>query len=67
MSWSFSKKSKSSFTFVKRVELSSDIETVFEYHTHDEAINRLIPPWSPLQVLKSNTDLKNETIAILRL
>ncbi len=67
MSCSFSKKSKSSFMFVKRVKLSSNIETVFEYHTHEEAINRLIPPWSPLQVLKSNTDLKNGTIAILRL
>jgi uncharacterized protein (TIGR01777 family) len=67
MSYSFSKRSKSSFIFIKRVELSSNIETVFEYHTHEEAIERLIPPWSPLQVLKSNTGLKNGTIAILRL
>lgn len=63
----FSKKSKLNYVFVKQIKLSSNIENVFEYHTREGAIGRLVPPWSSLQVIKSNKDLKNGTIAILRL
>ena len=62
-----SKKSIRNHVSVKRVELSSSIEDVFEYHTRGGASERLIPAWSSLRVLKSNKDLKNSTIAILRL
>ncbi|MDQ2684208.1 MAG: hypothetical protein M3Y25_00025 [Thermoproteota archaeon] len=62
-----SKKSKRNHVFVKRVEISSNIEDVYEYHTREWALERLIPPWSSLRVLKNNKDLKNTAIAILRL
>jgi uncharacterized protein len=53
--------------FVKRVNVSSNIEDVFKYHTREGAIERLIPPWSFLRVLKSNNDIENGSIAILRI
>jgi len=62
-----SKKSKRNHVFVKRVELSSSVDDVFEYHTREGALERLIPPWSSLRVLKSNKDLKDTSIVILKL
>ena len=53
--------------FVKRVELSSNVEDVFEYHEREGALERLIPPWSSLQVIKRDKDLKDASIVILRL
>jgi len=62
-----SEKSKRNHVFVKRVELSSSVDDVFEYHTREGALERLIPPWSSLRVLKSNKDLHDTSIVILKL
>ena len=59
--------SKRNHVFVKRVELSSKVEDVFEYHRREGALERLIPPWSSLQVIKRDKDLKDASIVILRL
>ena len=61
-----SKKPKND-VFVKRVNISSNVEDVFEYHTREGALERLIPPWSFLRVLKSNNDIENGSITILRI
>jgi uncharacterized protein (TIGR01777 family) len=59
--------SKRNHVFVKRVELSSNVEDVFEYHRREGALERLIPPWSSLRVIKKDIDLKDASIVILRL
>ena len=61
-----SKKPKND-VFIKRVNISSNVEDVFEYHTREGALERLIPPWSFLRVLKSNNDIENGSITILRI
>ncbi|HSA74964.1 MAG TPA: TIGR01777 family oxidoreductase [Candidatus Nitrosocosmicus sp.] len=59
--------SKRNHVFIKRVEISSKVEDVFEYHRREGALERLIPPWSSLQVIKRDKDLKDASIVILRL
>lgn len=62
-----SEDSKADYIFVKRAKISSTVEDVFEYHTREGALERLIPPWSLLRILKSNNDIKNGSITTLRL
>ena len=53
--------------FIKRVEIPFQVHEVFNYHTRHRAIDRLIPPWSFLRVIKRNNGLENGTTCILEL
>ena len=59
-----SSKRPKNHVFVKRVNVSSSVEDVFEYHTREGALERLIPPWSFLRVLKNNNNIENGSITI---
>ena len=43
--------------FVKRVEIPFPVHEVFNYHARNKAIDRLIPPWSLLKIIKRNNGL----------
>ncbi|MDN5868756.1 MAG: TIGR01777 family oxidoreductase, partial [Candidatus Nitrosocosmicus sp.] len=60
-------KSKLNCVFVKRTALLSNTEDVFEYHRREGALKRLIPPWSSIKVIKSDNDIKNGSVTILKL
>ncbi len=53
--------------FIKRVEIPFQVYEVFNYHTRHRTIDRLIPPWSFLRVIKRNNGLENGTTSILEL
>ena len=53
--------------FTKRVEIPFEAHDVFNYHARYRAIDRLIPPWSFLQVIKRNNGLENGATCILKL
>nr|MBA3750105.1 TIGR01777 family protein [Nitrosopumilus sp.] len=59
--------SKINNNFVKQIQLSTDATDVFDYHTREGALDRLMPPWSLLTLIKNNKDIKNGSVTILKL
>ncbi|MDF0680641.1 MAG: hypothetical protein P0116_06720 [Candidatus Nitrosocosmicus sp.] len=53
--------------FIKRVEIPLPVHDVFNYHARNKAIDRLIPPWSLLNIIKRNNGLGNGETCILEL
>jgi uncharacterized protein len=53
--------------FIKRSEIPYDVHDVFNYHARYRAIDRLIPPWSFLKIIKRNNGLENGATSILGL
>jgi len=53
--------------FIKRVEIPFEVHDVFNYHARYRAIDRLIPPWSFLKIIKRNNGLENGATCILKL
>lgn len=60
-----SDKKRYSVIFEKQTEIDSPTEDVFKYHEHSGSLNRLIPPWSFLRVLKESDQIKNGSVAII--
>lgn len=52
---------------LKGVEIPFEVHDVFNYHTKYRAIDRLIPPWSYLKIIKRNKGLEEGAICILEL
>jgi uncharacterized protein len=53
--------------FIKRVEIPFEVHDVFNYHARYMAIDRLIPPWSFLKIIKRNNALEDGAICVLEL
>ena len=53
--------------FIKRVEIPFPVHDVFNYHVRKKAIDRLIPPWSFLKIIKPNNGLGIGETCILEL
>lgn len=53
--------------FVKRSRINAPAAKVFAWHEHPDALRKLIPPWTPIKVVKSPSSLHDEARAVLRL
>ncbi len=60
-------KSNNTAFFIKRVKTPFEVHDVFNYHARYRAIDRLIPPWSKLKIIKRNIGLENGATCILEL
>ena len=60
-------KSNNTAFFIKRVKIPFEVHDVFNYHARYRAIDRLIPPWSMLKIIKRNNGLENGATCILEL
>ena len=66
MKYSSENSNKTAF-FNRRVEIPYDVHDVFNYHARYRAIDRMIPPWSFLKIIKRNNGLEDGAICILEL
>ncbi|HEX2408610.1 MAG TPA: SRPBCC family protein, partial [Nitrososphaeraceae archaeon] len=53
--------------FVKRSLIPYNVNTLFDYHTRDGALERLVPPWSGLNVVSQKGGINNDAISIFRI
>lgn len=53
--------------FVKRVSIPCDVNTLFDYHTKNGALERLIPPWSGLSVVSQTGGINDDAISDFRI
>jgi len=61
-------KEKSLNTFIKRSSLiHCNVNNLFDYHTRNGALERLIPPWSGLNLVNQKGGINNDAISIFRI
>ena len=48
--------------FVKRFLIPYNVNNLFDYHTRDGALERLVPPWSSLKVVSQKGGINNDAI-----
>ncbi|NOJ32808.1 MAG: TIGR01777 family protein [Candidatus Nitrosocosmicus sp.] len=53
--------------FVKRSLIPCDVNTLFDYHKQNGALERLVPPWSGLNVVSQKDGINNDAISIFRI
>ena len=51
--------------FIRQVEIPHEVLDAFNYHARYRALDRMIPPWSFLKVIKRNNGLENGATCIL--
>lgn len=53
--------------FIKRSHINAPAETVFNWHSRPGALERLSPPWDPLQVIESQGGIHKGARVILKM
>ncbi|MDM8549599.1 TIGR01777 family oxidoreductase [Desulfobacterales bacterium HSG2] len=53
--------------FIKRSHINAPVEEVFKWHSRPGALERLSPPWDPLQVIESMGGIRKGARAILKM
>ena len=61
-----SKKNKQNI-FVKKSFIPTKVEILFNYHKQDGALERLVPPWSGLDLVEKTGGINNGDISIFRI
>ena len=54
-------------TFVKRLLIPCNVNNLFDYHTRNGALERLIPPWSGLNLVSQEGGINNDAISIFQI
>lgn len=57
----------SSNIFVKRSLITCNIHDLFDYHTRNGVLERLVPPWSNLNVVDQKGGINNGAISVFRI
>ena len=53
--------------FTKRSHIHAPVETVFNWHSRPGALERLSPPWDPLQVIEKKGGIEKGATAVLKM
>ncbi|HEX6672169.1 MAG TPA: TIGR01777 family oxidoreductase [Nitrososphaeraceae archaeon] len=53
--------------FVRRSLIPCNINTLFDYHTRNGALERLVPPWSGLEIIDHTGGINNDDNSIFRI
>lgn len=54
-------------TFIHRTRIEAPVEQVFQWHTRPGALERLAPPWAPVEVVARSGGITNGALTVLRL
>ncbi|MGD1838996.1 MAG: SRPBCC family protein, partial [Nitrososphaeraceae archaeon] len=61
------KKNNSKNIFLKKSFVPCNVNILFDYHTRNGALERLIPPWSGLDVIDKTGGIDNDDISIFQI
>ena len=53
--------------FIKESRIAAPPSTVFQFHERPEALERLIPPWEPVELVEAPKSLQPGSRAVLRM
>ncbi len=53
--------------FIKRSRINAPVEMVFKWHSRPGALERLSPPWDPLQVIEKKGGIREGARAVLKM
>ena len=54
-------------TFIHRTRINAPADEVFRWHTRPGALERLTPPWAPVEMVARSGGVTNGALAVLRL
>jgi len=53
--------------FIKRSTIPCNVNTLFDYHERSGGLERLMPPWSGMNIISQKGGIKNDAITIFRI